>query len=274
MKYFEQYDQQQPDLEKRPLSYSSLKAFLKSPIHYIEYINKKREQTDAMLLGSLVDCMIFTPDDLESSYKRYEKFSKRSNADKERWQLMQDEASSEGFEWIDSELWDKALLMVDSVMNHPEASHLIHQVGASQRKMEWSRDGLPFVGVADGIGQLGENASTFILDLKTSTDASAKFWQRQLLNMEYHLQAAMYVEGWKRERFEDAVFYHIVVENTAPFTVNVFKLSEEIIQAGRDRYLKAIEGFKTCQNQNSWDEGYSFWQEPNQVMELASWYKA
>ena len=41
-------------LKERPLSYSSLKEFAKSPRHYVEYLRREKKPTAAMAFGSLV----------------------------------------------------------------------------------------------------------------------------------------------------------------------------------------------------------------------------
>jgi hypothetical protein len=45
------------------LSYSSLKAFKKSPIDFINYKMGKKETTDAMLFGSMLHCLVLEPQD-------------------------------------------------------------------------------------------------------------------------------------------------------------------------------------------------------------------
>jgi len=49
------------------LSYSSLKAFLKSPNHYLLY-KQGTEPTEAMKKGSAADCLILTPERFKDEY--------------------------------------------------------------------------------------------------------------------------------------------------------------------------------------------------------------
>ena len=74
------------DLTNRPLSYSSLKEFAKSPRHYIEYINKpKFAPTDAMKLGSMVHCLLLQSHDFDNQFLIAPEINKRTNAGKEEW---------------------------------------------------------------------------------------------------------------------------------------------------------------------------------------------
>ena len=50
------------------LSYSSLKEFAKSPNHFIQYIERKFEASDAMIFGSAVHCAILEPDEFHNRY--------------------------------------------------------------------------------------------------------------------------------------------------------------------------------------------------------------
>ena len=53
-------------IEKRPLSYSSLKSFSISPKHYISYLTKERTPpTAALIQGSVFDILLLTPEDFE-----------------------------------------------------------------------------------------------------------------------------------------------------------------------------------------------------------------
>ncbi len=73
-------------LKERPLSYSSIKEFQKSPRHYLEYINTQRTApTDATKLGSMVHCMILQPNLFNEQFVIAPDVNKRTNAGKEEW---------------------------------------------------------------------------------------------------------------------------------------------------------------------------------------------
>ena len=76
------------------LSTSALKAFAKSPNHYIEYVNGERKATPAMELGSAIHCAILEPDEWHDRYTIVPKVDRRTKAGKEAWELFQ--KSSEG----------------------------------------------------------------------------------------------------------------------------------------------------------------------------------
>ncbi len=68
-----------PELETltlEHLSYSQLSTFKKGPKYYQDlYITKKRERTTgpALIFGSLLDCLLFTPKDFDNNFKIVEK---------------------------------------------------------------------------------------------------------------------------------------------------------------------------------------------------------
>lgn len=81
----------------------------------------------------------------------------------------------------------------------------------------------------------------FISDIKTTQSANPKDFKREIYKYGYHLQAAFYCDalGVPVENFR-----FIAMQKTYPFTVEVYALSDETIQRGRDAYLTALGHWK------------------------------
>ncbi len=77
-------------LLERPLSFSSIKQFIRSPQHYIQYLTQERKQTDAMLLGSVVHNLILQPEKFNDNFAVEPEFNKRTNQGKEDYQKFLD----------------------------------------------------------------------------------------------------------------------------------------------------------------------------------------
>src|SRR5687767_9617340 len=54
------------------LSYSSISAFKHSPRKFIDYKMGIKEETDAMLYGSMLHCLVLEPDDFFNRYHTIE----------------------------------------------------------------------------------------------------------------------------------------------------------------------------------------------------------
>jgi hypothetical protein len=75
------------------LSYSALKAFAKSPNHYLQYVNREFVETPAMVLGSALHCAVLEPNEYGKRYTIAPKFDRRTKAGKEQaeaWELAAD----------------------------------------------------------------------------------------------------------------------------------------------------------------------------------------
>lgn len=79
----------------------------------------------------------------------------------------------------------------------------------------------------------------YIVDLKTTRDASPEAFKEIIINQKYHMQAAYYCDalGYKD-------YYIYAVEKTKPHCICVYKMSNEMLIEGRKMYTEAIESFK------------------------------
>jgi hypothetical protein len=68
------------------LSYSSLREFAISPRHFLRYKLRQKEQTPAMVFGSLVDCMILTEDQVEARFAVAPDVDRRTKDGKAKWE--------------------------------------------------------------------------------------------------------------------------------------------------------------------------------------------
>ena len=78
----------QETLSQRPLSYSSLKEFAKSPSHYIQYISKKKEPSREMNFGSLVHCMLLYSQQFTELFAVAPDVDRRTKDGKATWEIF------------------------------------------------------------------------------------------------------------------------------------------------------------------------------------------
>ena len=72
-----------------------------------------------------------------------------------------------------------------------------------------------------------------VLDLKTTTDASAREFARSVANFRYHVQAAMYLDALRALGRPADHFVFLAVEKAPPFDMALYELDEDAIAAGR-----------------------------------------
>ena len=120
--------------------------------------------------------------------------------------------------------------------------------------LEGEIKGLPFKGFADIIGK------DYVADLKSCNDASPEKFSRDAYNLQYHLQAAIYLELTGKDRY-----YVIAVESSAPFNVAVYEMDFEMITSGRKMLYELIEKFK------NWDGLPETYSQKIELLSLPRW---
>ena len=98
---------------------------------------------------------------------------------------------------------------------------------------------------------------SLIVDLKTTTDASPKGFQKSLVNFRYYVQAAWYldvVELATGKRPDGFLF--IAVEKQRPFGVGVYVADEEMIKLGREHAMEDLRNIAKWKAEDSYP-GYS-----------------
>lgn len=255
-----------PEFDKRPLSYSSLKAFQKSPQHFVEYRLTKSEPTPALLFGSLVDILILTPDEYDRKYSIMppdlkKPTSAQVNAAKpspatliqiEKYNAWTEE--NKGKTWISQGDYDLASFLAKKTNDNEKAKELLSRVVRTQDKVSWTHKetGLPLVGYKDFTGD------TFIGDLKTSNDGSPDGFQSAAFKFGYHIQTGTYLDAEKTLSGKFPDFFFLVVETVAPYNISVYKASSDFIKLGKQQFEDLMMQVKYCMDNNLWHQGYEF----------------
>jgi len=255
-----------PDFDKRPLSASSLKAFQKSPQHFIEYRTTRKAPTPAMAFGNILDCLILTPDDYEKKFVVMPEDIKKptsaqAGAAKPSLKTLDQIAKydtwtneNRGKTWIEQDDYDLASFLADKTFKNEKAAELLSRVSRTQDKLDWVDPitGLPLIGFKDATGD------TFILDLKSAADGSPEGFQSAAYKLGYHIQTGTYLEAEKVLFHKYPDFFHLVVETVAPYNISVFKADADFIELGKQEYRFLLDQVKFCNENNLWYQGYEF----------------
>lgn len=243
-------------LEERPLSFSSLKEFAKSPKHYIEYISKpKTPPTDAMKLGSAVHCMILTPELFNDKFAVAPEINKRTNAGKEEWALFA--SQNEGKDILSNEDYEHARRLSDGALANKYVRNLLNNCYAFEE--EWSAEinDLPFRGFYDAVGE------SYVVEIKTTNDGNPSSVMSDFYRRKYHMQAALYSTA----SMGKDIFY-IVIETSVPYVNYVAAVDPSYIKKGVDDFGYYSRKFMNCMHSNSWNEGYDFYHDDGVLIKL------
>ena len=230
------------------------KLWQSTPAHLRAELDAKDKPTPAMQMGTLAHSIILEPDKplpgIVIQPEEYEPGKKWTRAAKvcKDWHAEQERA---GLLVLKADEYDAAFCMANSIAGHPIASALLAK-GRSEvsiiahdtankvdvrARMDFLPDGLPA-----------------IVDVKSTLDASERAFARKAYEMGYHIQAAFYLDLWNSQMPTEprTEFYFVTVENSAPFSVNVFQAAPEFIARGREDYRHALATYARCLAEDHW----------------------
>jgi exodeoxyribonuclease VIII len=247
------------------ISYSGLKNLKKSPAHYRQYKDEPADvETDAMAFGSAYHMYILEPEKFEQEYYVFD--------DDAIYQVL----IGEGFksprntkqykEWAESEMRiigdrktiEKDLFQKIKDMKEKLMSHYYCRALLSGGEPEFAITGE--LDTTDGSINIKakpdyiKRNKHFIIDLKTTFDASVDGFTRAAADGDYHIQAALYSDlmemltgdgrGW--------TFFFIAQEKKKPYAFNIFEASPQFIGQGRYEYHQLLKLFKMCMTEQRW----------------------
>lgn len=280
----EQQDSEYIQLLKRlqnkeeKLSFSSLKAFSKSPREFINYkLKPKTPPGEGMILGSLCDCYLTEPDKFEKKFVVIDKVPTSENQVGFCQDMFAGKTQQEAFdnnykrgnasdvynsmkEYIEGHLSGKTICtssMIEeakAIVENLKKSELVTTVIDSchlyQNKLEWKFNGYPFIGFTDAEGE------GLIVDFKYSgKGADPDSFEREIKNMKYYLQAAMYCQAAGYDGIPE--FYFVIYDRKLNFTVA--KVDYSYILYGLKEYEYLVTKFHECVKNNLWQMSYNFY---------------
>jgi len=236
-------------------NFSTIKHMKKSPAHVRAVMMEKvKEDTDALRVGRAVGVATLEPERFFASYavwdggRRYGK----------EWDKFQEKCA--GLEILTEDQYQLVKALAEAARSN-EYSAPYFRGGAAEVTLLWTHtepaNGVPGFSV-DCKGRIDFAAEAgAIVDLKTAKDASPDGFSRAAWNYDYHVQAAMYVDGYAAAHGGELLPYVlVVVEKEEPFLVQVYRMPEHMLDIGRDTYRGYLKRFHQCRTENRWP-GYA-----------------
>lgn len=246
----------------KAVNWSALKNYSKSPAHYRAYIENPPEQTPAMLLGSALHCWVLEPKEFCKRYAVVPELDRRTKAGREAWTQFQDQAS--GKELLTPEQLE-AVRNMGAAVHGCHARNLVELCEVHEQAITWTD---PVTGLACK-GRLDAYSphTGVVVDIKTTSDASPRAFQRTIATYLYHGQAAFYLDGLNANGIRAEHFIFVAVEKEPPYGVASYACSPEMIAAGRMLTRQYLDTHKECLDSGRWP-GYL---DQVQPIELPRW---
>lgn len=248
---------------KERLSYSSLSAFRKSPRHFIQYKFDKKDPTTAMIFGSLLHCIVLQPDKFDKKFilePEMPKFSRKSatqskSTDEQRYEFLQKfREQNQGKEIVSESDIVVAKEMSKTIKNDPDAAPILERIGETECKILWKHGKFGMIAYLDGLGDI-------LFELKTTKDATPRMFQRDIINYEYYMQAAIYRHAAMiiKKKPQNIPCYIIAIDKD--FNTSTHKLSDDLLFYGFTQYQKTMADMTRWILEGGEYEGFSFYTE-------------
>jgi len=221
----------------KALSKSGLDELRRSPAHFRAWQDGVTNDvpTPAMELGTAVHMAILEPDLFPKSYAVF-KGDRRTKEGKAAYES----AIEAGFTPLTQEQWDNITGAAAAVHAHPAIAPLLQGIETEVSCFDvWN--GVKVKARVDGL------AKDYIIDIKTTQDASPNAFGKSCAQFRYHVQAAWYrrITGINR-------FILIAVEKEAPYGVACYELDEAAIALGNTIIDEQLKTYIECDKLNSW----------------------
>lgn len=246
---------------------SSLKKILDSPAHYQAALKFKMIPTPAMEMGTALHCLsldgekafnagyIKKPDGIKLNTKEGKEWKEGvgrkkvlgSGGKDDPWGSVQGMAGELAkLAWFDASQED--------YIKHNEVSIYWDWHGVKCKAR------LDRVLVEEGI----------VLDLKTTDSVDEEAFMKKVVNLGYDFQAAYYAKAAEEAFGKPFRFIFVAVERKAPYTVDLFEASPDMMAESMYKAEKAIKTLAACNNSGLWPN-----KEPSiRQLDYPGWYKS
>jgi len=264
-------------LDAPGISQSALGWFEVSPEYYKYMMSQKQTGTREMGLGSALHYLVFEPDNFDDYMvvmdRRKMPFPDSTMNKKENKEWRDEiitRAAAGNLEVVEWEDFEQAKRMRDKLYSVTESRELLeYKLNEFEKASQWEWDGLLFKRKVDVTSDL------FLIDLKSTNDASNSAVSRQIYDRRIYRQLGMYADG---ERIlEGSIFlketYIIAIENKPPFGVSVHKITEDYLEKGIVEYRNLARKLAECARTDSWPTYTSMTNGGIQIVDVPNWLK-
>lgn len=249
-------------------SKSRLDQINRSAKHLDWYLKNPTEKTKAMSFGDAFHSHMLDPFDFETRFVVGDKIDKRTKEGKAK--AEQFELENKGKELLTTDDYDTILKMDKSLRSHAIYKDMLSH---PDLKFEWSviwRD--PGTNIyCKSKPDIIWRSHDAIVDLKTTDNATIDHFKKTVVNMRYHVQAAMYLRAVNQTIGIEKPFKRfmiVAVEKEPPFEVAVFELSFDAISLGETDLDRNLADYAEWLKNKDKPLGYP---ETVQVLDLPKW---
>jgi len=207
----------------------------------------KREQTPAMLLGSVTHALLLEPLEVNNLYAVAPKCDRRTNVGKAMWEDFCN--SAVGKEVVDAETMIQAIAISKAVRANEVAAELLSGNGCFEKPTFWT---CPITGI-ECRSKADYLTVDYLLDIKTCQRATPEGFAKPAASFGYGRQASWYQWGHEVTTGERLPFVFVAVSTTEPYEVGIYELSENDLSRSRMQNEIDLAELAECMKTGNWN---------------------
>lgn len=257
--------------DRESISSSGLKMVLRSPRAYLAWLlgldkDDDDDEKDHFRLGRAAHLMILEPKKFSQLYVVEPVFTGKTKDGRDS--TMSKEAKEKRAAWraeqpddalvLSEEEMQDLTMMAHSLQEHDVARNLL--VNGRAEVSGWFSE--PETGIRIRIRpdyiSSEEGGDYHLCDLKTTRDARVGLFSKQMYQLRYFVQLALYHDGMTIiTGRQPASTCFIAVEKKSPYETSVYALDDEGLELGRIWYKHALRVLKKCLETGKWPSSQS-----------------
>lgn len=254
-------------------SNSRLTKLRRSPAHLKAYLEEPGQTTQALAIGRAVHSAVLEPDSFGSQYVVAGQCEATKKGDGQRcgnqgiayrsdagWLCGVHAKGFVGFDNTRTVISDVdhaiCLRIRDRVHSKKGVRLFLSGEGRAELSLLWTDEASGVLCKARHDRHTPWLAGGAIVDLKTTTDASPRAFERSIFNLGYNRQGAHYINGAKAHGLPVEHFVIIAVEKEPPFECAIYRVTEGALDAGEEQLRVLLARYAECLRTNEWP-GYS-----------------
>ena len=245
---------------------SSLKKILESPAHYQAALKSKFITTPAMEIGTALHCRVLDGEEaFKGSYVKKPDGLSLATKEGKAWkaELGRKKALSEGGK---DDPWGSVQGMTKSLQRLQwYAGTGPEYIKRNEVSIYWDWEGVRCKARLDSL--LVDEG--IVLDLKTTDSVDPELFQKKVAGLGYDFQAAYYAKAAEVAFGKPFKFLFVAVERKAPYTVDIFEVSDAMMAEGMVKCEQALRTYAACEASGEWPN-----REPKiHALDYPGWYK-
>ena len=238
---------------KGHLSSSGCRELISNPRRWKLNQDRKfeREATPAMIFGTAVHAALLQPREYDNLVAITPAgINRRTSAGREEYAAWAED--NKGKALITEDMNNQIADIQDSISQHELASYYLGCLSNTEVAAFFEvQPNVNGKALFDGLNL----ADDLLVDLKTTKSADPNQFNRSVVNFGYHIQAAYYSDAYEKVTGRPAkAFIFVAVEKEPPYSIGVYELTPEFLEAGRATYRQAASIMAYCEKHNFWPD--------------------